>query len=196
MLQGMRIIAGEFRSRRLKTLPGMSLRPTSDRLRETLFNVLGPAVRGAVFADCYAGSGAVGLEALSRGASQAIFIEQSRAALGVLRENIAALGVEKRTRIIEGFAAKGLHRIGDPQIIFLDPPYAAADEYRKSLEALAGSGAGSEVVIIAEHASRDKLVPPEGLELQRLLRQGDSALSFFCTKTLANKGLRTIPSDS
>jgi 16S rRNA (guanine966-N2)-methyltransferase len=171
----MRIIAGEFRSRRLKTLPGMALRPTSDRLRETLFNVLSDAVRGAVFVDCYAGSGAVGLEALSRGASQAIFIEQFKGSLGVLRDNIATLGVERRARVIEGPASKGLQRIGDPQIVFLDPPYAAAEEYRKSLEALVGSGA----LIVVEHAARDKLVAPEGLSLQRFLPQGDSALSFF-----------------
>src|SRR6266853_1249111 len=96
----MRIIAGEFRSRRLKTLPGMALRPTSDRLRETLFNVLGDVVRNAIFVDCYSGSGAV----------QAVFLEQSKAALRVLRENIAALGVESRTRIVEGPVEKSLRR--------------------------------------------------------------------------------------
>src|SRR5258708_7225778 len=151
----MRIIAGEFRSRRLKTLPGMALRPTSDRLRETLFNVLGDSVRGAVFADCYAGSGAVGLEAISRGAAQAMFLEQSKAACRVLRENIAALGVESRTRIIEGPVEKGL-RDFDADVIFLDPPYAAAQEYERALAALAGSRA----LIVAEHASRNELAAP------------------------------------
>ena len=84
----MRVIGGEFRSRQLKTLPGLEVRPTPDRLRETLFNILAPRIEGAVFADIYAGSGAVGIEALSRGASRAIFVEQSRVAANVIRENL------------------------------------------------------------------------------------------------------------
>src|ERR1035438_6123005 len=130
----MRIIAGEFRSRRLKTLPGMALRPTSDRLRETLFNVLGDTVRGAIFVDCYAGSGAVGLEAVSRGAAMAVFLEQSKAAVRVLHENIATLRVQTRTRVYEGSVDRGLRRLAAenlvPGVIFLDPPYAAAEEYQ------------------------------------------------------------------
>src|SRR5258706_14903144 len=112
----------------------MALRPTSDRLRETLFNVLGDVVRNAIFVDCYAGSGAVGLEAISRGAVQGVFLEQSKATLRVLRENIAALGVESRTRIVEGPVEKSLRRgIADPGVIFLDPPYAAVEEYERTL---------------------------------------------------------------
>src|SRR5204863_657757 len=90
----MRVIAGEFRSRRLKTLPGLALRPTPDRLREALFNVLAPRIEGATFLDAYAGSGAVGIEALSRGASHAIFLEKHPAAVRVLRENLVSLGIE------------------------------------------------------------------------------------------------------
>ena|SRR5258708_3478074 len=179
----MRIIAGEFRSRRLKTLPGMPLRPTSDRLRETLFNILGDSVRGVVFVDCYAGSGAVGLEALSRGASHAIFLEQAHAALGILRENIAALGVASRARIIEGPAEKGLRRLGDPAIIFFDPPYADASAYERTFRGLSGY----EALVIAEHSSKLSLDPP-GFKALRRLRQGDSSLSFF---TIASKPLQT-----
>src|SRR5262245_3275463 len=97
----MRIIAGEFRSRRIKTVPGLATRPTSDKLRGTLFDALGAAVAGSIWYDCYAGSGAVGLEALSRGADYALFIESSRAALRVVRGNIAALGMEDRCELIE-----------------------------------------------------------------------------------------------
>src|SRR4051812_50137283 len=92
----MRIIAGEFRSRRLKSLPGAATRPTPDRLRETLFDILQTRIAGTTFLDAYAGTGAVGLEALSRGARHAWFLEKSRAALEVIRENIATLGVERR----------------------------------------------------------------------------------------------------
>src|ERR1700676_1562610 len=94
MLQGsMRVIAGEFRSRRLKTLDGMALRPTPDRLREALFNVLAPRIEGVTFLDAYAGSGSVGIEALSRGAAHAIFIEKYFNAVRVIREHLAALGI-------------------------------------------------------------------------------------------------------
>ncbi len=175
----MRIIAGEFRSRRIKTLPGMALRPTSDRLRETLFNVLGDVVRGAVFVDCYAGSGAVGLEAVSRGAATVVFLEQSQAALRVLHENIAALGVEARSRVVEGPVDRGLRRLAaenlEPGVVFLDPPYAAAEEYQSTLTALTGCRA----FIVAEHAARTEVAVSPGLTRIRMLRQGDSALSFF-----------------
>jgi 16S rRNA (guanine966-N2)-methyltransferase len=175
----MRIIAGEFRSRRLKTLPGMALRPTSDRLRETLFNVLGDAVRGAVFVDCYAGSGAVGLEAISRGAAATVFLEQSKAAVRVLQENIKSLGVDSRSRVFEGSVDRGLRRLAAesliPGVIFLDPPYAAEEEYRNTLAVLVGTPA----LIVAEHTSRTDLPLVPGLTCLRLLRQGDSALSFF-----------------
>ena len=177
-----RIIAGEFRSRVLKTLPGMALRPTSDRLRETLFNILGPPVKGSVFLDCYAGSGAVGLEALSRGAVQAIFLEQSKDALVVLRRNIEALGVAGRTKVIEGPVRKAIHKV-DGDITFLDPPYAAVEEYEQTLAALAASGTGA--LIVVEHAARMVLPVPVGLHLTRLKRQGDSALSFFVAKKIA-----------
>ena len=89
----MRVIAGRFRSRKLKSVPGLDTRPTPDRLRESLFNVLAPSIEGAIFVDAYAGTGSVGIEALSRGAERAVFIERSRGAIAVLRENLASLGV-------------------------------------------------------------------------------------------------------
>src|SRR5512137_1580410 len=121
----MRVIGGEFRSRRLKALRGRALRPTSDRLRETLFDVLGEEVAGKVFVDAYAGTGAVGIEALSRGAAQVVFIESDRQAAAVLRQNVHALGLDSRSRIIERPAAKVLGAIS-ADVVFLDPPYEHA----------------------------------------------------------------------
>lgn len=184
----MRIIAGEFRSRRLKPVPGHNLRPTSDRLRETLFNVLGAAVEGAVFVDAYAGTGAVGLEALSRGAARAIFLEQSRAAVRVIEENIAALEVKNRTRIVSGTATAGLRRLAReglrPGFVFLDPPYQEAEEYWDSMDAAAELG---DALLIVEHARRTELRAPKELERLRLLEQGDSALSFYRVKPVPSE---------
>src|SRR5579862_1486568 len=97
----MRVIAGEFRSRRLNTIPGLALRPTPDRLREALFNVLAPRIEGAIFLDAYAGTGAVGIEALSRGAARAIFIEKHFSAVRVIRENLEALGIADRATVAQ-----------------------------------------------------------------------------------------------
>src|SRR5271166_2889173 len=95
----MRVIAGEFRSRKLKTLPGLKTRPTPDRLREALFNVLAPRIPETVFLDLYAGTGSVGIEALSRGSRRAIFVEHSRAAAQTIRDNLRALGLEGRAEV-------------------------------------------------------------------------------------------------
>src|SRR5437016_2024000 len=97
----MRVIAGEFRSRLLKTLPGLALRPTPDRLREALFNVLAPRIEGALFLDAYAGSGSVGIEALSRGAAHVIFFEKHPGATQIIRENLASLGIEARATVVK-----------------------------------------------------------------------------------------------
>ncbi len=93
----MRVIGGEFRSRVLKSIPGLDVRPTPDRLREALFSILTPRIEGAVFTDFYAGTGSVGIEALSRGAAKAIFVDTNRAAVGVIRENLRSLGLEDRS---------------------------------------------------------------------------------------------------
>ncbi len=135
----MRVIAGEFRSRRLKSIPGASTRPTPDRLRETLFDILGPRVEGAIFVDAYAGTGAVGIEALSRGAAHAYFLERSRPALDAIRQNLAALKVEPRATVVPGVALAKLTQYA-AGIVFLDPPYDLEREYVAALDAL-GEGA-------------------------------------------------------
>lgn len=184
----MRVIAGEFRSRRLAAPSGQATRPTSDRLRETLFNVLGPRLQGTRFADLYAGSGAVGIEALSRGAAFCFFAERSPAATKAIRANLAALGLPSRASLDERGVTPLLHRLVRDRtpaldIIFLDPPYTAEDEYLDTLQYLAEHGAellASHALVIAEHARRDPLPASFGaLQRTRLLEQGDAALSFY-----------------
>ena len=172
----MRVIAGEFRSRRLKSLPGLATRPTPDRLRETLFDILGGRVEGSVFVDAYAGTGAVGIEALSRGATHAYFLERNRAALDAIHANLAALGLEERATVVPGSAAIGLKR-GDSAITFLDPPYDLEGEYAAALAAL---GNTPPQLAIAQHSTRLELEDSYGcLRRTRVVRQGDNALSFY-----------------
>jgi 16S rRNA (guanine966-N2)-methyltransferase len=172
----MRVIAGEFRSRRLKSIPGMDTRPTPDRLRETLFDILGARVRGVVFLDAYAGTGAVGIEALSRGASHAIFLERSRRAVETIRENLKSLGLEARATVATGPALLSLERYL-AGIVFLDPPYEREREYAASLDLLAETPRD---LVIAQHSVRLALDESYGvLKRTRLLRQGDNALSFY-----------------
>ncbi len=182
----MRIIAGQFRGRRLKSVPGVATRPTSDKLRETLFDALGCSVVDSVWYDCFAGSGAVGLEALSRGAAYALFIESHRAAARVLRANIAALGLEQRCALLEQAVAPALARASrPPDFVFLDPPYTAASEYQRVLDLLGAHTGEAELLrpnamVIAEHARRSPLELHYGaLARFRVLEQGSSALSFY-----------------
>ena len=175
----LRIIAGEFRSRMLKSVPGLDTRPTPDRLREALFNVLTPVIEDAVFIDAYAGTGAVGIEALSRGAKRAIFVERSRGAVGIIRDNLAALGIADRAEVFTGKALPVLERV-KADIVFLDPPYALVREYQESLELLGAPTTNSGPLVIVQHANRQQLDDEYGaLKRTRILRQGDNALSFY-----------------
>lgn len=172
----MRVIAGEFRSRRIKSLPGMETRPTPDRLRESLFNIVAGEVPGAVFLDAYAGTGAVGIEALSRGATRTIFLEKNKAALAVIRENLESLGVLSRAAVIAGPALRelGRHRA---DIVFLDPPYPLESEYRQALELI---GRARPKLVIAQHSVRFDPGERHGVLVRyRVVRQGDNALSLY-----------------
>ncbi len=172
----MRVIAGRLRSRRLKSVPGLDTRPTPDRLREALFNVLAPRIEGTVFIDGYAGTGSVGIEALSRGAARAIFIERSRGAIVVLRQNLQTLGLIPQASVVVAKTAPALsnHR-GD--IVFLDPPYEQEKEYTACLEVL---GAMPPPLVVVQHSSKFDAGESWGrLRRTRLLKQGDNSLSFF-----------------
>jgi 16S rRNA (guanine966-N2)-methyltransferase len=187
----MRIIAGKFRSRQLKSLKGLALRPTSDRLRETLFNVLGDLVSGACFLDLFAGTGAVGIEALSRGASEAIFVEKHVPTVALIKKNLESLEIRGGVRVLTQDVLKALERLaGEPSgssarinIVFLDPPYAEKEQYTEVLSSLANSNAkllAPGAVVAAEHLRTLELREFFGtLERVRVLRQGDAALSFY-----------------
>jgi 16S rRNA (guanine966-N2)-methyltransferase len=183
----MRIIAGTLRSRILQAPPGLATRPTSDRLRETLFNVLAPRIEGAIFLDLYAGSGTVGIEALSRGAKQVVFVERAAAALKVLRTNLAKLGLTTGFSIHSGstsaylLASRSAGQRFD--LVFLDPPYDAEEEYSRVLGLLGGVAYGllpNDAVVIAEHRRKMRLEDRYGLLVRtRFLQQGDAGLSFY-----------------
>jgi 16S rRNA (guanine966-N2)-methyltransferase len=173
----MRVIAGEFRSRRLVSVEGLQTRPTSDRLRETLFNILGSRVEGCVFVDTYAGTGAVGIEALSRGARQAVFIEKEGKAVAAIRKNLESLETGARARVIQGSAHLHLGELERADIVFLDPPYEKEREYGACLEVLQ---AHPPALTVVQHSVRLALEKEYGpLHCTRVLKQGDNALSFY-----------------
>lgn len=187
----MRVIAGLYRSRSLSAPDGLKTRPTYDRLRETLFNVLAPRIAGSVFADLYAGSGANGIEALSRGSRFVYFVETAEPALEAIRKNLTSLkivgtyGIEPRTvsAFLRRTAANAPKTGQTLDIVFLDPPYESATEYSSTLELLGGEAAGvlnPGSIVVAEHQRRSPLAESYGaLRRYRVLEQRDSALSFY-----------------
>jgi 16S rRNA (guanine(966)-N(2))-methyltransferase RsmD len=166
----------------------MRTRPTSDRLRETLFNILAPRLEGCRFVDLYAGTGAVGIEALSRGASHVWFAENAEPALASIRQNLASLKITRDFTLEDrgvGAMLQRFSKLSQPvDLVYIDPPYEAEDEYSGTLN-LFGSVRGREILaphalVVAEHGSKTKLAVRYGaLEHIRLLKQGDAALSFF-----------------
>jgi 16S rRNA (guanine966-N2)-methyltransferase len=184
----MRVVAGEFKRRQLKAPTWEGLRPTSDRLRETLFNVLGAHVDGARVLDGYAGTGAIGIEALSRGAAHVTFVERDPRAVRLIEDNLARVlpnegqgtrGSGERYAIIRaGFEDAARRATGAFDIIVLDPPYAAG-AVAEALDAAARL-VGPATRLVIEHAKRDTPPPARaGLRLLRTVASGDSALSFF-----------------
>jgi 16S rRNA (guanine966-N2)-methyltransferase len=183
----MRVIGGTYRSRRLSAPRGLATRPSSDRLRETLFNVLAARIEGAVFADLYAGSGAVGIEALSRGAGMVYFVEQAAPAVAAIRANLSSLAIQDGFQIFSASVASALGRWSSGHsrcnIVFMDPPYASDADYDRTLTELgrhADQVLAEDGLVIAEHSR--KIAPGESygpLQRYRLLQQGDAGLSFY-----------------
>jgi 16S rRNA (guanine966-N2)-methyltransferase len=188
----MRVIGGKFRSRPLHSLRGMDLRPTADRLRETLFNVLGAgnaaAFEGKVWFDLCAGTGAVGIEALSRGAAKVYFVESSTSAATLIRRNLDSLKVESGYEVLKEDAARALRQLEARNItanfVFLDPPYRLEKVYAQILQQLSQSTLlAPDAVVVAEHDKRfDPGADFAPLFRYRKLEQGDAALSFYRTK--------------
>ena len=176
----MRVIAGSLKGRRLETPDWDGLRPTSDKLRETLFNILQMRVKGARVLDVFAGTGAVALEALSRGAASATCVDSDRRAAGLIAENAALCRESERCVIIRDVAPRALkHPLpGGPfDIVVLDPPYDYAN-LDEAVRDAAGQRA-AEGIVILEHASRVTPPQPDGLTLTRTVKSGDSALTFY-----------------
>ena len=161
-------------------MPGLELRPTPDRLREALFNVLAPRIEGATFLDAYAGTGAVGIEALSRGAERAIFIEKHFGAARLIRENLDALGIADRAIMAQSAVGAALSRF-EADIYFLDPPYTAPAEYEVALNLLGErTTLNAQTLVLAQHAKRSDLDESYGrLRRARVLTHGENSVSFF-----------------
>jgi 16S rRNA (guanine(966)-N(2))-methyltransferase RsmD len=183
----MRIISGKYRGRRLKSPPSLQTRPTSDRLRETLFNILAPRIEGVRFLDLCAGTGAVGIEALSRGAAHVTFVDQARKMCGLIERNLEDLNHEEdNVELVCVTAMDFLKRFSKQDVppfemIFFDPPYAS--NYEEVLEQVSRQAASlltSTGIIIVEHYKKTSL-PEEFVALKRYrgLTQGDSCLSFY-----------------
>ena len=187
----MSIIAGSLKGRRIDAPKWEGLRPTSDKLRETLFNVLAPRIEGALVLDGYAGTGAVGIEALSRGAGHVTFVERDPRAVALIETNLKHCGMLDRYAIIRARVA-GTERPpggGSFDLIFLDPPYGA-QELSAALDAAAAL-AGDDTLVVIEHAKRD--VSPESngpLVRTREIVSGDSALAFYAA------GRRDLPAEA
>jgi 16S rRNA (guanine966-N2)-methyltransferase len=187
----LRIIAGKYRSRQLKSLKGVALRPTRDRLRETLFNILGELVVGSRFIDAFAGTGAVGIEALSRGAREVIFIERHPPAAALIKKNLESLETPapSGTRLLSTDAVRGLEILSKEnsgpgklqEILFLDPPYDNEADYDRVLSFAASPAFLKEdALVIAEHRSKfDLRESVKNLQRVRVLHQGDVALTFY-----------------
>jgi 16S rRNA (guanine966-N2)-methyltransferase len=178
----LRVISGKFKSRKLKGAPPAGIRPTSDKLKETLFNILGASVDGATFLDGCAGMGGIGIEALSRGAAFVYFAEQSRKACRMIRENLDLLQVKEGFKILELDLIKALAAIETPlDIAFVDPPYDREDIYDGCLNRFGASSLlAPGGILIVEHSKRTELPAAVGsIQKIRSLVQGDAALAFY-----------------
>ncbi len=190
----MRVIAGLYRSRILVSPPGIATRPTSDRLRETLFNILAPRIPDCVFVDLFAGTGAVGIEAISRGAARTFFAENAAAALKSLRANLTSLKITSGYTLEDRGVPQLLQKLTSlaqpAHIVFLDPSYEDEDAYSQTLGFL-GSSTGRKLlapgaIVVAEHATRAKFKLAQrygSLTQTRIYKQGDASLSFYAEPT-------------
>lgn len=190
----MRVVAGRLRGRNLKAPPGNATRPTGARVKEALFSILGDVSDESVL-DAYAGSGALGIEALSRGARHALFVEAARPALTCLRENLATLALDACALVVPvriESARRQLEAHAPFDLVLCDPPWSDVAQARDVLETLAAAGLFSPTVrIVLEHAAKDPQAPP-GPESPLVVcderRWGDTAITFF--------GLKPEPADA
>ncbi len=192
----MRIIAGEHRGRNLLPPKSDSTRPITDRAKQSLFDILAPAIPGAVVRDCFAGTGSMGLECLSRGAAEVVFFEKDRSALERLERNIAALGVRDRSRIVPGdlfrwFSSPPPENTGRADLIFLDPPYRflreRPDDLRRLVVSMAASHLSPQGVILFRHDAADALDLP-ALRRTDVRTYGSMTIEFLAPPTTPGDG--------
>ncbi|MBU1155306.1 MAG: 16S rRNA (guanine(966)-N(2))-methyltransferase RsmD [Proteobacteria bacterium] len=178
----LKITGGRLRGRNLKVTPGLAIRPTGAKMRQALFNILGPRVADARVADLYAGSGALGLEALSRGAASCLFVEKSRPTAQLIQANLASLGLEDQSRVVAtGLeAATGALKAAAPfDLVLADPPYGKGQVARLLELAAQGWLLAPEGLLIIEHSPKEAPEAPGGLEIYDHRRYGQSELSFL-----------------
>ena len=175
----MRVIAGTLRGRRFRAPAGRDTRPTSDRVRESMFNLIGPVPAGGRVLDLFAGSGALGIEALSRGAARAIFVEKARGALTALRQNLEELGLADVARVIAGDSLDDLPLAEGPfDLVLADPPYRAGLAEAILRDVAPGMAPGG--VVVLEHSADDPPPePPEGLALWKTRRYGGTSVTLY-----------------
>lgn len=194
----MRVVGGTHRGRKLRVPPGKSTRPTTERVREALFNVLGPRVQDQAVLDLYAGSGSLGIEALSRGAASVVFVEMGRVAADVIRNNLAGLGLQEpsRAQVLQRPIERSLDRLrelGPFDLCLVDPPFAAVRDGTaiRTLDRVASAGVlGPEALVILEYPSDQPNPVFEKLACEDIRAYGDTRLSFLRPISAdGNKGL-------
>ncbi|MFC4766054.1 16S rRNA (guanine(966)-N(2))-methyltransferase RsmD [Effusibacillus consociatus] len=180
----MRVISGELKGRRLTPVPGHSTRPTTDKVKESIFNIIGPYFDGGTVLDLFAGTGSLGIEALSRGMDRAVFIDQDPKALQIIRKNVESCGVENRVRIFRNDARRAISLLAKNQetfdLVFMDPPYHL-DLIPKMISALSQQNLLEDTaIIVGEHSSAREL--PDRIEAffrWKFVTYGDIAVSFY-----------------
>ncbi|ADL07802.1 16S rRNA (guanine(966)-N(2))-methyltransferase RsmD [Thermosediminibacter oceani] len=179
----MRVTGGIFRGRRIKSLPGIKTRPTSDIVRESLFNILGEKTAGSSFLDVFAGTGSVGIEALSRGAERVVFIEEGGLACRIIRENLIKLRISDKSLIIKADYLKGMRSLEKTNttfdIIFLDPPYdrgfvSPCLEFLNNSELLKPNS-----IVVVQHSVSEVIKTPPNITCYKEKKYGITKLSFF-----------------
>lgn len=180
----LRVIAGSARKRRLKAPPGRDVRPTADRVKEALFNILAERIGGCTFLDLFAGTGGVGIEALSRGAEEAVFVEKDARVIKVLQDNLSSTGLAVRAEIIRNEIEPGLRRLGSEgrqfELVFMDPPYGQGLTHTTMTSLVKYNLIKSQGLVVVE-TGKQELLPAQVaiLKLYRQVRYGDTLLSFY-----------------
>jgi len=179
-----RVIAGSARGRRLKSVRGRHTRPTTDRVKENLFNIVGEAVVQAQVLDLFAGNGGIGIEALSRGAAKAVFVDKDRLCTDMIHTNLTETGLLARAEIYTNDVFRAVRILGQKQrqfnFIFLDPPYESGLSNKTLTEIAANNLLAADGIVVAEHSSKEEIIDfTLNLIRVRQVRYGDIILSFY-----------------